>query len=306
MTTRPRTRVLQFFHAESFGDAIFKSIMGIFAFGIIALFATVVIVLVRAGWPAIRAFGAGFLLSRSWNPPGQEFGALPYLTGTVASSLLALIFAVPVALGTAIALTQLLPRRVAGPLGTLVELLAAVPSIVFGIWGAAIILPLVRMIAGPESFGPSILAAGLVLAVMILPIIAAISRDMLQTVPVPQREAALALGATDWEVTWRVLLPNARPGIIAAIILGFGRAFGETMAVIFVIGNQPLIPRSLYDPGATMASVIANEFGDPSGALHYASLVYLGLVLLVVSLGLNLLSRGLVRYFTRRARGAAK
>src|SRR5688500_7326324 len=196
MTPRLRTRVLRFFHAESFGDAVFKSIMGVFALGIIALFSTVVIVLLRAAWPAIREFGAGFLISRSWDPPGQEFGALPYVTGTVASSLLALIFAVPVAIGTAIALTQLLPRRVSAPLWTLVGLLASVPSIVFGIWGAAVILPLVRAIAGPESFGPSILAAGLVLAVMILPIIAAISRDMLQTVPVPQREAALALGAT--------------------------------------------------------------------------------------------------------------
>ena len=295
-----RAKVLRLVQAESPGDALFKILAGAFALGVIVLFSTVLVVLLTAAWPAIREFGPSFLWGREWDPDGQRFGALPYVVGTVASSLLAVFLAVPVALGSAIALTQLLPRRVSAALGTLIELLAAVPSIVFGIWGLAVIVPIVRDIGPEGTFGRSILAAGVVLAIMILPIIAAISRDMLNAVPTTQREAALALGSTDWEVTWRVLLPNARPGILAAIILGFGRAFGETMAVIFVIGNQPLLPTSIFDPAATIASVIANEFGDPSGPLHYASLVYLGLVLMIVSLILNLIARRVVKYLGRR------
>lgn len=295
-----RARILRLVQAESLGDAFFKILAGTFALAIIGLFATVLVVLLTAAWPAILEFGPSFLWGREWDPDGQRFGALPYVVGTVASSLLAVFLAVPVALGSAIALTQLLPRRLSAALGTLIELLAAVPSIVFGIWGLAVIVPIVRDIGPEGTFGRSILAAGVVLAIMILPIIAAISRDMLNAVPTHQREAALALGSTDWEVTWRVLLPNARPGILAAVILGFGRAFGETMAVIFVIGNQPLLPKSIFDPAATIASVIANEFGDPSGPLHYSSLVYLGLVLMIVSLLLNLVARRIVKYLGRR------
>lgn len=295
-----RLKILRLVQAESVGDAFFKILAGTFALGVIALFVTVLLVLLSAAWPAMREFGFSFLWGREWDPDGQRFGALPYVVGTVGSSILAVVLAVPVAIGSAIALTQLLPRRVSAALGTLIELLAAVPSIVFGIWGLAVIVPIIRDIGPEGTFGRSILAAGVVLAIMILPIIAAISRDMLNAVPTAQREAALALGSTDWEVTWRVILPNARPGILAAVILGFGRAFGETMAVIFVIGNQPLLPKSVFDPAATIASVIANEFGDPSGPLHYASLVYLGLVLMIVSLILNLLARRVVKYLGRR------
>ncbi|HLF16091.1 MAG TPA: phosphate ABC transporter permease subunit PstC [Candidatus Thermoplasmatota archaeon] len=286
--------------ADSPADALFKLVTGAFALGVVALFALIVVVLADKAWPAFRAFGPGFLVSDAWDPPGQRFGAAPYLVGTFSSSLLGLAFAVPVALGTAVALAILLPRWVAAPLGIVVELLAAVPSIVFGVWGAALVAPFVADLSGGSSFGPSLLAAGFVLAVMVLPIIAAVSRDMVLAVPQSQRDAALALGATPWEVTWKVVLPYARPGILAAVILGFGRAVGETMAVVMVIGNQAAFPHSVFDPAATMSSVIVNEFGDPSGPLHYSSLVSLGLILLVCSLAFNLGARGVVHRLGRR------
>ncbi len=292
--------------ASSPGDMAFLLLTGACAVGLVALFAGVVLVLGQRAWPAIQAFGPGFLTGRSWNPSGQEFGALPYVVGTLATSAIAIAVAVPVAIGTAVALSILLPRFVAGPLGVLVELLAAVPSIIFGLWGFAVVAPFVRDLGrmlGQDTFGFSVLAAGLVLAVMVLPIITAVSRDMILAVPRHQRDAALALGATPWEVTWKVVLPNARPGIVAAVILGFGRAIGETMAVIMVVGNQPLLPKGVFDPGATMASVIANEFGDPSGELHGAALVELGLILLVASLLLNLLARRIVKRLSRRMGG---
>lgn len=293
--------------ADSPGDVAFLALTATFALGLVAIFAYLLFVLGDRAWPAIREFGLGFLTSTAWDPPGQVFGALTYITGTLLSSLVALVVAVPIALGTAVALAILLPRSLAAPLGVLVELLAAVPSIVFGVWGLAVVAPFVRDLAdlfGQETFGPSVLAAGFVLAAMVLPIITAISRDMILAVPQHQRDAALALGSTPWEVTWRVVLPNARPGIVAAIILGFGRAIGETMAVIMVIGNQVQVPTDIFEPASSMASVIANEFGDPSGPLHGAALVELGLLLLLTSLLLNLAARGIVRRLTRRMRGA--
>lgn len=294
--------------ADSPGDAVFLAITGACAVGLVALFVAVVLILGERAWPAMKEFGFGFLTGTSWDPEGQEFGALPYIVGTLSTSVIALIVAVPVAVGTAVALAILLPRAIAGPLGVLVELLAAVPSIVFGVWGIAVVAPFVRDLAkgvGENTFGPSILAAGLVLAAMVLPIITAVTRDMILAVPRHQRDAALALGATPWEVTWSVVLPHARPGIIAAVLLGFGRAIGETMAVIMVIGNQPLLPDSAFDPGASMASVIANEFGDPSGDLHFPALVLLGLILLLTSLVINLAARVTVKRLSRRLGGGA-
>jgi phosphate transport system permease protein len=293
--------------ADSPGDLVFLAVAAAFAAALVALFADLVWILGSNAWPAIRAFGAGFLTSTRWDPPGQHFGALVYVAGTLASSLLAVAIALPVAVGTAVALAILLPRALAAPLGVLVELLAAVPSIVFGVWGLAVVAPFVRRLGeslGQDTFGPSVLAAGLVLAAMILPIVTAVSRDMILAVPRHQRDAALALGATPWEVTWKVILPNARPGIVAATILGFGRAIGETMAIILVMGNQPLLPRSLFGPGASMASVIASEFGDPSGPLHKAALFEIGLILLVSGLLINLAARGVVRRLSRRVAGA--
>lgn len=285
-------------------DAVFRFVTGGFAAVLLFALVFVVLTLMQRAWPAIVEFGPSFLWSRSWDPPNQSFGAGPYLYGTLVSSLLALAIAIPIAVGTAVALTELLPRALATPLGFLVELLAAVPSIVYGIWGFVFIVPRIRDLAPDQTFGPSLLAAGIVLAIMMLPIVTAVTRDMLLAVPRHQRDAALALGATRWEVTSRVVVPHARAGILAAAILGLGRAVGETMAVIMVIGNQPIFPTSLYEPGSTMASVIANEFGDPSGPLHSAALVELGLVLLALSLILNLAARLVVRLVTRRMRGA--
>jgi len=298
-----RTRLLARTHVESIGDLVFKGFAALVALAALLVFVLVIGVLIQRAMPAIREFGLGFLWGREWDPDGQRFGALPYIAGTLASSLLALVFAVPVAIGTAVALTEILDRRLSNPLGILVELLAAVPSIIFGIWGLAVVVPFVKNI-GPRDNGQSVLAAALVLAVMILPIITAITRDMFRAVPRAQREAALALGLTRWEVTWHVVLPHARGGTIAAVLLGFGRALGETMAVIMVIGTQPLLPHSVFDPGYTISAIIANEFGDPSGSLHFPALVELGLVLLAASLVINLAARYIVVRYTRKIRGA--
>ena len=286
--------------AESVGDAAFKWLTLVFALLLVATFAALVYVLADRAWPAIRAFGAGFLWSQEWDPPGQRFGALAYVVGTTATSVIGLLVALPISVGTAVAITQMLSRRVAIPFGFLVELLAAIPSIIFGVWGLAVVVPRVRSLGGEGTFGPSILAAGVVLAAMMLPIMTAVTRDLLLAVPRHQKEAALALGATRWEVTWRVLLPHSRAGILAAAILGLGRGVGETMAVIMVVGNQARLPHSVFDPGATMASLIANEFGDPSGPLHAAALVELGLVLVALSLLLNVAARLIVRMLTRK------
>jgi phosphate transport system permease protein len=287
------------FSMPRIGDAVFAVLTGAFGVAILVLFAGLLVLLAQRAWPAMHHFGIHFLWSRAWNPPGQDFGALPYIFGTISTSLIALAFTLPIAIGAAIALTDLLPRAVASVLGIMIELLAALPSIVFGVWGLAVITPFVKQLGGDRTFGPSILAAGLVLCVMILPIVTAVTRDMIFAVPRSQREAAYALGATRWEVTWRVVLPNARPGITAAVILGLGRAVGETMAVIMVIGNQPRLTTDVFKPGSTIASVIANEFGDPSGPLHFSSLVYLGFILLAISLALNVVARVIVHRYSR-------
>jgi phosphate transport system permease protein len=283
------------------GDRIFAGVTLAAALGVAALFADLLWTLATKSAPTWRATGPSFLWSQAWDPAGDRFGALAYLFGTVASSAIALVIAVPVALGTAVALVMLLPRWLAGPLGMLVELLAAIPSIIFGIWGLFTIVPLVHDLSGGTAGGRSLLAAGIVLAVMIVPIITAIARDMVRAVPVAQREAALALGLTPWEVTWKVVLPYARPGLLAAVLLGLGRAMGETMAVIMVIGNRALVDLDVFAPASTMASVIANEFGEPSNPLHASSLVALGLVMLALSLGTSLVGRRIVQRSRRPA-----
>ncbi len=330
------------------GDRAFSFTTGTFAAGVAAVFVIMVYLLSREARPAWSAFGPEFLWNRGiFEDNGQTFnGAAPYLYGTLVTSLMALVFAIPVAIGTAIALVELLPAlpdaapkafhrlgqrfpagirrggaRVVGiipgfvrrgaartgiwflgiwapVIGLFIELLAAVPSIIFGIWGVAVIVPFVRDLR-PEGFGQSLLAAGLVLAVMILPIMTAITRDMVRAVPRSQRDAALALGATPWEVTWRIVLPNAKSGILAAAILGLGRAIGETMAVIMVIGLKPKIFLDIFEGGATMASAIASDFGEAQG-LHRSSLILIGLLMLFVSLILSVLGRLVVRSFSKK------
>jgi phosphate transport system permease protein len=260
-------------------------------------------------------FGLSFITSSDWDPAIDEtFGALPFISGTLVTSALALVLAVPVGVGVAIFLAELAPAWIRGPLGSLVELLAAVPSVVYGIWGLFIFIPAVvkplgfalegslgfiALFEGP-MFGPSRLAAGLILAIMILPTIAAVGRDVLRAVPRAQREGALAVGATRWESIWQVVLPYARSGLLGAIILGLARALGETVAVTMVIGNNLDPSPSLLHPGYTMASIIANEFTEATYDLYLQALIEIALVLFGMTLLINFVARLLI---SRVARG---
>jgi phosphate transport system permease protein len=271
-----------------------------------------------AALPALREFGLSFVASSEWDPVQGRFGALPFIAGTVISSLLALLIAVPLAVGLAIFLTELAPRWLAAPVAFATELLAAIPSVVYGLWGIFVMVPWLRervqrpvadalgdrigLFAGP-AYGSSVLAGGVILAIMVVPFVSAVSREVLAAVPRAQREAALALGATRWEMTWQVALPFAAPGIIGAIILGLGRALGETMAITMVIGNRPEVPGSLFEPAYTMASVLANEFAEASGDLYLAALMEIALLLFGITILVNSLARFLVWRVGRR-RGA--
>ncbi|MEJ7616122.1 MAG: phosphate ABC transporter permease subunit PstC [Pyrinomonadaceae bacterium] len=249
----------------------------------------------------------------------NQFGALPFIYGTLVSSLLALVISVPLSLGIAIFLVEQAPRQVARPIAFLVELLAAIPSVIYGLWGIFVLAPFIRVYAGPPLAkyfgwlpffqgtltGIGMLTGGVILAIMITPIISAVVRDVLAAVPVTQREAALALGATKWETT-RVVLANGAPGIAGAIILGLGRAIGETMAVTMVIGNRPEISLSLFEPSYTIASVIANEFTEATGDLYLSALIELGLILFFVTFVVNGAARLLVWSVTRQTSGGAK
>jgi phosphate transport system permease protein len=263
---------------------------------------------------SIQQFGFGFLTSRQWNPVTGEFGALPFIYGTLVSSLIALVIAVPLSLGIAIFLVEQAPRLLSRPITFLVELLAAIPSVVYGLWGIFILAPFLRvhvepplarwfgwlpLFQGPIT-GIGLLTAGIILAIMVTPIITAVVRDVLAAVPDSQREAALALGATKWETT-RVVLVNGAPGIAGAIMLGLGRALGETMAVTMVIGNRPQITTSLFAPAYTIASAIANEFTEATQDLYLSSLVELGLILFLVTFIVNAIARWLVSNVTRRS-----
>lgn len=260
------------------------------------------------------AFGLRFLWTSTWDPVFQEFGAFPFLLGTLQTSVLALLMALPVSLGIAIFLAELCPQWLRLPLGFLVELLAAVPSVVYGLWGLYVMVPMLsRPLAqalnsrlgflpffeGPV-FGPSRLAASLILSVMILPTISAVSRDVFLAIPRSQREASLALGATQWETIWRVLIPYGLSGILGAVILGLGRALGETMAVTMVIGNNLDLSLSILHPGYTMASIIVNEFTEATYDLYLHALIQVGLVLFVLTLVLNMFARLLVWSVARR------
>jgi len=265
--------------------------------------------------PSIRALGVSFVVGNGWDAVRGDHGALPFLFGTVVTSLLALGLAVPVAIGVALFLTDLGPAQLRRPVAALVELLAAVPSVVYGLWAALVLAPLLRTTIEPAlestfgalpffrgpKLGVGLLCAALVLAVMVLPTIASVAREVLRAVPAELREGGLALGATRWDVVRRVVLPHARAGILGAILLGFGRAVGEAMAVAMVIGSRPETSSSLFSPGYTMASVIANEFGEARGALHLAALAEIGVLLFVVTLAFNVAARVLVS----RVRGPA-
>jgi len=268
----------------------------------------IAIVIARAAWPAIQMNGSELLFGRRWDVAHGHFGALPALVGTLLSSLLALCIATPLALGVAVFTSELAPMRLRAPVAFLVDLLAAIPSVVYGLWGLFVLVPLLRstvmpllqhtvgawpLFSGP-AYGPSLLAAGLLLAIMILPYIASVAREVLAAVPRAQREAALALGATRFEVIRDAVMPYARSGLIGGVMLGLGRALGETMAVAMVIGNRHAIPTSLFDPAYTMSSLLANEFGEASSDAHLAALMAVAGLLLVITLVINMLARWLV------------
>jgi phosphate transport system permease protein len=316
-----RPRFLLYRHGEAnVGDLAFRWLTAAFAGGTLLLLAAMVLQMVRASALSLGHFGFGFVLSSAWDPVRNDFGGLPFIFGTVVSSLLALVLAVPISLGVAIFLAELAPPKVRGWIGFMVELLAAVPSVIYGLWGVFVLAPWLRdtvepglqhafgflpFFRGPRQ-GVGMLAGALILAIMILPTISSVSREVLRAVPDVLREGGLALGATRWEVIRRIVLPAARPGITGAIILGLGRALGETMAVTMVIGNRPEISASLFAPSYTMASVIANEFTEATGDLYLSALAEIGLLLFVVTLVMNLVARLLVWRVERLRRGKVR
>jgi phosphate transport system permease protein len=293
-------------------DQILIYVIGACAAGILLLVIAIAVSMVIGSAPTIGAFGLGFLVTQTWDPINGQFGALPFVYGTLVTSVLALIIGGPIALGAAIALSDLVPRELRTPLSGLVELLAAIPSVVYGLWGIFVLTPILRSVVEPAlgsalgflplfqgaPYGVGMLAGGAILAIMVLPTIAAVSRDVLLAVPNDQREGLLALGATKWEMIWLVVLPYARLGIIGGIILGLGRALGETMAVTMLIGNRPGISASLFAPSYTMASVIANEFTEATSPLHVSALIEVGLVLFGVTVLVNAGARLLVYSMT--------
>jgi phosphate transport system permease protein len=264
---------------------------------------------------SLHQFGWKFFTTSNWDPVSGDFGALPFIYGTLVSSAVALVIAVPLAVGVAVFTTEMCPKPLRASLSFLTELLAAIPSVVYGLWGIFVLAPLLRVYVEPwlakyfgwtglfegPPFGIGMLAAGVILSIMIVPIIGSITREVLTAVPNHQREAALALGATRWEMIRIGVLRNARAGILGAIILGLGRALGETMAVTMVIGNTPQIAKSLFAPGYTMASVIANEFTEATGNLYLSALIEIGLGLFLVTVVVNALARLLVWSVTRGA-----
>ncbi len=288
------------------GDLGFRVWTGAFASVVLVVVVAIAFVLTSDAWLSIRTFGLGFWRTSVWNPVSGEFGALPFIWGTLYSSILALLIAAPIALGIAIFIAELCPAALRQPLVFLTELLAAIPSIVYGLWGIFVLVPAVRAVesslpqalrALPLFSGPplglGLLSAALILAVMIVPFTSSVSREVLKSVPAAQREGAYALGATRFEAI-RAALFYARTGIVGAIMLGFGRALGETMAVTMVIGNTPRISTSLFAPQYTMAAVIANEFTEAADDLYLSALVEIGLVLFIVTLIINSLSRLLI------------
>ncbi len=296
-------------------DAVFKALIILTAASVFAIVVLVVWELIDKSRLSLHQFGLGFFFGRNWDPVSGDFGALPFVYGTLVSSLLALLIAVPLSVGVAVYVTEMCPLKLRAIISFLVELLAAIPSVIYGLWAIFVLAPLLRdkvepflaktlgwtgLFTGP-MYGLGMLAAGIILAIMIVPIIASITREVLTAVPQNQREAVLALGATRWEMIRMGVLRNARIGIVGGIILGLGRALGETMAVTMVIGNRPEIAKSLFAPGYTMASVIANEFSEATGDLYLSALVEIGLALFIVTLIVNALARLLVWSITRGA-----
>jgi len=296
-------------------DSSFAALMLACACSIFVIVLFIFWILIRNSHLSLAAFGLKFFTRQAWDPVSGDFGALPFIYGTLMTSLLALLMAVPLALGVAIFLTELCPRPLRAPISFLTELLAAIPSVVYGLWAVFVLVPIMRDTLGPflvktlgwtgffegANFGVGLLTASIILAIMILPIISSLTRDIMTAVPNSQREAVLALGATRWEMIRIGVLRNSRIGIVGAVMLGLGRALGETMAVTMVIGNHPDIGKSLFAPGYTLASVIANEFSEATGDLYYSALIEIGLALFLVTIVVNAVARLMVWAVTRGA-----
>jgi phosphate transport system permease protein len=294
-------------------DSGFKSLVMLAAFVVLGIVGLIVAELMQHSAMAWQKFGFHFFVGSEWDPVSGGFGALPFIYGTVVSSLVALFIAVPLAIAVAVFVTEMCPKPLRKPISYATELLAAIPSVIYGLWAIFILVPILRVHVEPwlmkyfawtglfqgPAYGIGMLAAGVVLAIMIIPIISSITREVLVAVPQPQREAALALGATRWEMIRMAVLRNARAGIMGAVILGLGRALGETMAVTMVIGNSPAIAKSLLAPGYTMASVIANEFNEATSDLHRSALIEIGLALFIVTIIVNILAGLMVWTVTR-------
>ena len=308
--------IRQFLRSRGSGDVADKAFIGVMLlcglsiFGIVLFILTILIVRSKL---SLAQFGFHFFVHSAWDPVSGDFGALPFIVGTLETSLLALAMAVPLALGVAIFLSELCPEKLRAPISFVTELLAAIPSVVYGLWAVFVLVPLMRdhlgdilykylgwtgLFEGP-NFGVGLLTASMILAIMILPIISSITRDIMLAVPNSQREAVLALGATRWEMIRTGVLRNARIGIVGAVILGLGRALGETMAVTMVIGNHPEIAKSLFAPGYTLASVIANEFSEATGDVYLSALIEIGLALFIVTVIVNAIARLMVWAVTR-------
>ena len=298
---------------KNLGDFVFNNFTRLFAFLLFVLVVLMGYMMYQQSILAINKFGWGFITSIDWDPVQEIFGALPFIFGTIYSSIIALIIALPLSVGIAIFLTEFIPKWLEGPLSMLVELLAAIPSIVYGLFGMFVMAPWLRKVVEPllgdhlgfvflfkgPPYGLGMLAAALILTVMILPIITSISRDVLKSIPNSQREASYALGATKWE-TIKVILEGGKSGILGATLLGLGRAIGETMAVTMVIGNNPQISASLFEPGYTMASVIANEFTEATSNIYLSSLIEIALLLFVLTIILNSFARLIVWGVTKK------
>jgi phosphate transport system permease protein len=305
-------------------DWRFRLLTQLAALVVVALFAGIITLLTIGAWPAIKAFGWQFLTTSTWNPVTQKFGGFPLIYGTLVTSSLAMLIAVPVGIGIAIFLTELCPRALKRPIGIAVELLAGIPSIIYGIWGFFIFAPyfqqtvepwiiaafanvpiLQNLFAGPP-FGIGVFTAAIILSIMILPFISAVTRDVFETVPAILKEAAYGLGCTTWEVMWRIVIPYARSGIVGGAMLAWGRALGETMAVTFVIGNAHHISASLLAPGTTISATIANEFTEALGDLYIPALIYSGLILFFITFIVLASAQLMLRGLERRSGGASK
>ncbi|MBM4162597.1 MAG: phosphate ABC transporter permease subunit PstC [Ignavibacteria bacterium] len=299
---------------RNLGDVVFKYTTLTFAVIVLLLVVLMAYEMYVESKPSLAKFGWDFFTSSTWDPVREEYGALPFIFGTMMSSLLALLIALPLSLGIAIFLSEMAPHWLERALSFLVELLAGIPSIVYGLWGIFVLVPWIRTSVEPllsthlgflplfrgAPYGFGMLAAGFILSIMILPIISSISRDVLKAVPQGQREASLAIGATKWE-SIRIILKDAKSGILGATLLGLGRAIGETMAVTMVIGNRPTISLSLFDPGYTMASVLANEFTEATTSMYVSALVEIALLLFVITIIVNILARFLVWSVTKKS-----